>query len=139
LTPKRRKDPKEPEEAEPEPELLEGSGESEEPEDLEELRVDQERREEDLEPSENIVEERIYTVPLQDAWKVPRWKRSPKAMKVLREFVSRHMKPDVVKLTQELNERVWYKGIENPPRRIRIRAVKNDEGVVTVYLHEGGK
>lgn len=137
MTPKRRKDPEEPEEGEPE--FLEESGELEEPEDLDELGVDRKRREEDLEPSEKIVEERIYTIPLQDAWKVPRWKRSPKAMKVLRKFISRHMKPELVKLTQELNERVWYKGIENPPRRIRVRAVKNDEGVVTVYLYEGGK
>ena len=94
---------------------------------------------EGVELPENIVEERIYTVPLQAAWRVPAWRRTPKAMRLLREFVSRHMKPESMKLTKELNERVWDKGIQNPPRRIRIRAVKDNEGVVTIYLHEGGK
>ncbi len=142
MTPKRRKAPETPEAETPElleePRDIEESA-AEESKDLEELEADQERREEEIAPPENIVEERIYTVPLQDAWKVPRWRRTPKAMKVLRGFILRHMKPETIKLTPELNERLWYRGMENPPRRIRVRAVKDDEGEVTVYLHEGGK
>ncbi|UCD73694.1 MAG: 50S ribosomal protein L31e [Candidatus Bathyarchaeota archaeon] len=86
-----------------------------------------------------MVEERIYAVPLQGAWKAPRWKRAPRAVRILKEFISRHMKPELIKIDQEINEQVWRKGIEKPPRRIRVRAVKDDEGTVTVYLHEGGR
>jgi ribosomal protein L31E len=36
-----------------------------------------------------------------------------------------------------VNERVWMRGIEKPPRKIRIRVAKDKEGNVTVYLAEG--
>ena len=42
--------------------------------------------------NEKIVEERIYTVPLTKAWSVPKKKRTPRAMRVLKEFIKKHMK-----------------------------------------------
>ena len=42
-----------------------------------------------------------------------------------------------IKITNEVNEHIWSRGIEKPPRKIRIRATKNDEGIVTVHLAEG--
>jgi large subunit ribosomal protein L31e len=39
-------------------------------------------------------------------------------------------------LTNELNERIWGRGIEKPPRKIRVRATKDKEGNVTVHLAE---
>jgi ribosomal protein L31E len=36
-----------------------------------------------------------------------------------------------------VNERIWRRGIEKPPRRVRIRAAKDKEGNVTVFLAEG--
>jgi len=100
----------------------------------EEKKPAEERKEE-----EEIVEERVYTVPLGRAWIAPHTKRSPRAMRMLKSFVERHMKVegDSVKILNEVNERVWSKGIEKPPRRIRIRATKDTEGVVTVHLAEG--
>jgi len=88
---------------------------------------------------EKIVEERIYTVPLSRAWIGPRNKRAPRAIRILRRFILRHMKTDeeFIKITNEVNERIWSRGIEKPPRKIRIRATKNDEGIVTVHLAEG--
>ncbi|MCW4019900.1 MAG: 50S ribosomal protein L31e [Candidatus Bathyarchaeota archaeon] len=86
-----------------------------------------------------MVEERIYTVPLGRAWIVPRKKHSPKAIRVLRSFIVRHMKADEdsVRITNEVNEKVWRRGIEKPPRKIRVRATKDTEGIVTVRLAEG--
>ncbi len=40
-------------------------------------------------------------------------------------------------MRNEVNERIWGRGIEKPPRRIRVRAVKDEEGTVTLYLAEG--
>ena len=37
--------------------------------------------------------ERIYTIPLRDVKRVPRTKRSPRAMRYIREFIQKHMKP----------------------------------------------
>jgi ribosomal protein L31E len=33
-----------------------------------------------------------------------------------------------------VNEFMWARGIQHPPRKIRIRAVKTEDDIVTVYL-----
>jgi large subunit ribosomal protein L31e len=98
---------------------------------------------------EEIVEERTYTIPLSKAWVSPPKKRSPRAMHIIEAFITKHMKLNVktdeeeeettkkLIITNELNEKVWDRGIEKPPRKIRVRATKNKDGVVTVYLAEG--
>jgi large subunit ribosomal protein L31e len=99
---------------------------------------------------EEIVEERIYTVPLAKAWIVPANKRTPRAVRMLRSFIVKHMKleakkegeteeeePSKLVINNEVNERMWARGIEKPPRKIRVRAAKDKEGNVTVYLAEG--
>ena len=99
--------------------------------------IEQEIKEAETEFDEEIQEERYYVVPLAKKGfeKSPRWKRSKKAMIVLREFLTRHMKPEGdVFVSQELNERVWENGIKNPPRKIRIRVTKSVDGVVRAYL-----
>ena len=88
-------------------------------------------------PEEEIIDERIYTVPLRKAyWTGSRLRRSNRAVRILREFVERHMKPDELLIQPEVNERIWERGIQKPPRRIRIRATKNADSVVRVYLAE---
>jgi len=81
-------------------------------------------------------EERIYTVPLGRAWVAPRYRRAEKAVTVLRKFVQRHMKPEEVIIDPTVNEAIWARGITNPPRKIRVRLSKDDEGTVTVSLAE---
>jgi large subunit ribosomal protein L31e len=81
-------------------------------------------------------EERIYTVPLGRAWVAPRYRRAEKAVTVLRKFVQRHMKPEEVVIDPSVNEAIWARGISNPPRKIRVRLSKDDEGFVTVSLAE---
>jgi len=84
----------------------------------------------------DIVEERFYRVPLRPAWTFPVKKRAPKAMRVLRGFVQKHMKVEDLVIGTDVSERVWSRGIEKPPRSVRVRVVKDKEGVVTVYLAE---
>lgn len=81
-------------------------------------------------------EERIYTVPLGKAWAVPKYRRAEKAISILRVFTKRHMKPDEVIIDPTVNEAIWARGIKNPPRKIRVRLSKDDEGTVTVTLAE---
>ncbi len=80
--------------------------------------------------------ERIYTVPLGRAWIAPRYRRAEKAITVLRKFIDRHMKPEDVVIETAVNEEIWKNGIQNPPRKIRLKMSKDDEGVVTVSLAE---
>ena len=81
-------------------------------------------------------EERIYTVPLGKAWAVPSYRRAEKAISILRVFTKRHMKPEEVIIDPTVNEAIWARGIKNPPRKIRVRLSKDDEGTVTVTLAE---
>ena len=81
-------------------------------------------------------DERIYTVPLKKAIAVPKYRRAEKAITILREFVQRHMKPEAVIIDTTVNEAIWARGIKKPPRKIRVRLSKDDEGTVTVTLAE---
>jgi large subunit ribosomal protein L31e len=83
------------------------------------------------------VEERIYNVPLGKAWIGKNWKRADRAVTLLREFIERHMKPTEMIIQPEVNEAIWARGIRKPPRKIRVKMTKDDEGVVTVSLVEG--
>ncbi len=100
------------------------------------------------EEDEDIVEERTYTIPLGKALIRPPKKRAPRAMHMIRAFITKHMKltanigdeeeqelPALV-ISKEVNEKVWSRGIEKPPRKIRVRAAKDSDGNVTVYLAE---
>jgi large subunit ribosomal protein L31e len=105
------------------------------------------RKKEKEELEEDIVEERFYTIPLRKAWISPRKKRAPKAARIVKSFVLKHMKvrteaegeeePEKLVIDNEVNEKLWDRGIEKPPRKIRVRVVKDKEGVVTVLLAEG--
>ncbi len=125
--------------SEEEPEIEE----TEEIEEIEEAPADAEEvvsvpEEEEPEEEEEIIDERIYTVPLRKAyWTGSRLRRSNKAIRVLRKFVERHMKPEELLIQPEVNERIWSRGIQKPPRRVRIRATKNSDNLVRVYLAEG--
>jgi large subunit ribosomal protein L31e len=80
--------------------------------------------------------ERIYSIRLrQKMKKYPRWLRAKKSMKYIRKFLSRHLKvePENIKIDTALNEKIWERP-EKPPTRIRIRAVKFDDGIVEVEL-----
>ena len=80
-----------------------------------------------------VVEEKVYTIPLRKVWYGPRTSRAPKATRILREFIERHMKTKNISLSNEINQAIWSRGIEKPPRKIRVRAVKDKEGKVVLY------
>ncbi len=108
------------------------------------------RRRKKKEEEEGIVEERTYTIPLARALVRPPKKRAPRAMQIIRAFITKHMKlemrveveeekgelPKLV-ISNDVNRKVWSRGIEKPPRKIRVRAAKDKEGNVTLYLAEG--
>jgi large subunit ribosomal protein L31e len=78
--------------------------------------------------------ERIYTIPLREAKKVPRTKRSPRATRFVREFIQKNMKSDDVKLDASVNEKIWERGIQKIPPKIKVKATKEEDGSVLVTL-----
>ena len=80
--------------------------------------------------------ERTITIPLRATKMVPRSRRALRAVKEIRENVARHMQADAEKIwiDQALNEKIWERGIQKPPKRITVKAVKYDDGLVEVSL-----
>jgi large subunit ribosomal protein L31e len=79
-------------------------------------------------------EEKVFTVPLRDAFEKPRTKRAKIAIKIVREFLKKHMKAEDVKIGKSINEIVWRRGIQKPPRKIRIHALREGDVVYAELL-----
>ena len=82
------------------------------------------------------MEERIYIIPLRDVRRTPRWKRSSTAIKDIRSYLGKHMKSEDVKLDKSINEHVWARGSQKPPSKVRVRAMKFEDGKVQAELAE---
>ena len=92
---------------------------------------------EDVIPStEEIIEERIYIVPFFPFLKrhISRNKRVPRAIRLLRDFIKRHMKVENVVIDPEVNHAIRSRGIKKPPRKIKVRVVKTEEKIAEVFL-----
>lgn len=79
---------------------------------------------------------RVYTINLGRAWITPEHKRTDRVINMIREFATKHMKSDEIKLEQDLNRQIWTRGKTHPPRKVRVKMVKDEDGVVTVSLYE---
>jgi large subunit ribosomal protein L31e len=85
--------------------------------------------------------EREYIIPLRIKWKrVPRYKKANRAVKAIKEFLVQHMKIrdrdlNKIKIDKYLNEYVWFRGIQNPPAKIKVKAIKEGD-IVKVELFE---
>lgn len=83
--------------------------------------------------------EREYIIPLREKGRpVPRYKKTPKAVKTVKEFLVRHMKirdRDLkkIKMDRFVNEVLWFRGIKNPPHKIKVKAIKEGD-IVRVEL-----
>lgn len=62
----------------------------------------------------------VYVVPLSRVYWGRRTNRADRAVRLIRRFVERHAKVDRVIITNEVNEYVWSRGREKPPRRVKV-------------------
>ncbi|MBI3033522.1 60S ribosomal protein L31 [Candidatus Woesearchaeota archaeon] len=75
--------------------------------------------------------ERTYTIPLRREFlKVPKYKRAEKASRAVREFLVKHMKCPTVSIGKYLNQALWVHGMRNPPSRVKVTVVKQDQKVL---------
>ncbi len=85
-----------------------------------------------------MAEERIYTIPLRKEFmKAPSYRKTKRALSAIKQFLTRHMKAEEVKIGKYLNLELWKHGRKNPPPRIKIKAIKDtikikDKDVVVV-------
>lgn len=85
--------------------------------------------------------ERIYIVPLRRAKIGPTSRAAPRAVDDIRHFLMKHMKVERknVWIDDSLNKQLWAYGKFWVPSKIRVRAVKFEDGVVEATLPELGE
>ena len=76
--------------------------------------------------------ERVYTINLGKALLSVDTHRAPRAINMIKEFARHHMKTEEIKIEEDLAHQIWSKGVRSPPRKIRVRMSKTDEGYVLV-------
>ncbi|MDF2425312.1 MAG: 50S ribosomal protein L31, partial [Nitrosopumilus sp.] len=82
--------------------------------------------------------ERVYTIPLGKATISQPQHRAVRAINMIREFARHHMKVETIKIDEELARSMWIRGVRNPPRKVRVRMSKTEEGYILVskYVEE---
>ena len=81
--------------------------------------------------------ERVFTVNLGKVLLSPDNQRAKRAINMIKEFARHHMKMEQVKLEEDVSHLIWSKGIKHPPRKIRVRMTRTDEGYILVSKYEG--
>ena len=81
--------------------------------------------------------ERVYTIPLGKVLLSQSQHRAVRAINMIREFARKHMKTQEIKIDEEVAHLIWSKGVRSPPRKIRVRMTKTDDGFILVSKYEG--
>ena len=92
------------------------------------------------EEASKTILERIYSIPLRrETLKVPPFRKANKAVKTVKQFISKHMKSENVVIGKYLNLKIWHHGAKNPPHHVKVNAAKDDKGKVFVELADAPK
>ncbi|OLS19516.1 MAG: 50S ribosomal protein L31e [Candidatus Heimdallarchaeota archaeon LC_3] len=84
-----------------------------------------------------IIDQRTVTISFSKPVygdNVPRRKRTPHALKYLKNIIQRHWDVDNVIIDPEVNRAIWKRGIQYPPRKITVKIIKSEEDSVEVFL-----
>jgi|TARA_B100000214_G_scaffold371716_1_gene348603 large subunit ribosomal protein L31e len=86
-----------------------------------------------------MAEVKELTIPLRAAWKVPRTIRAKRAMSEVKKHVAQHMKKtedEEIWIDESVNHVIWARGIQNPPRKIRVVCTREEGFPLEVKLLE---
>ena len=76
--------------------------------------------------------ERVYTINLGKVLLSVDTHRAPRAINMIKEFARHHMKTADVRIEEDLAHQIWSRGVRSPPRKVRVRMSKTDEGYVLI-------
>ncbi len=80
------------------------------------------------------MEEKIVTINIRkDLVKVPRWKRSKAALRILKEKTKKILKTEKIKIDSSLNQKIWSSS-KKPLTKFRLKIVKIDDKTSKVEL-----
>ena len=80
--------------------------------------------------------ERVYTIPLGKVLLSPDNRRAKRAINMIKEFARHHMKNEDIRIEEDVSHAIWERGIRSPPRKIRVRMTKTDEGFILVSPYD---
>ncbi len=86
-----------------------------------------------------MAEVKEMTIPLRAAWSVPRTRRANRAMAEIRKHVARHMKmsdDEDLWIDEAINHAIWARGMQHPPRRIKVVCTREEGFPIEVKLLE---
>ena len=80
--------------------------------------------------------ERVYTIPLGKVLLSANTHRAVRAINMIKEFARHHMKTYNVKIDEEISHIIWARGVRSPPRKIRVKMTKTDDGFILVSSYQ---
>ena len=84
----------------------------------------------------SVEPERVYVINLGKVLLSQPQHRAVRAINMIREFARRHMKENNIKIDESLAQLIWSKGARRPPRKIRVRMSKIENGYVHVSSYD---
>ena len=81
-----------------------------------------------------MVEEKVFNIPLRGTHDKQRRRRASNAIKIIRDFLIKNTKTANIKIGKSINDVLWKKGIQNPPRKIRIHVIKEEDVIYAELL-----
>jgi large subunit ribosomal protein L31e len=82
---------------------------------------------------------RIYNINLGKCWDTPKYRRTDRVINMIKEFAMRNMDSQRIKIDQDLNRFIWSRGKTNPPRKVRVRMIKDEDDMVIVSSYTESK
>lgn len=82
---------------------------------------------------------RIHVIPLKRVYWGRRTNRADRAIRLIRKYVARHYKEaEKIVIHSSVNEYIWSRGREKPPRRIvvEIRYNKNEKEAKVLLVRD---
>ena len=85
----------------------------------------------------------VYVIPLSRVYWGRRSNRADRAVRIVRRFVERHTRADRILIDNSVNNYIWSRGREKPPRRIKVlvklsRVKEDEEEILTARVMLAG-
>ena len=77
------------------------------------------------------------TYNISRAYKFPRNKRAAKAVKILQRKIKKS--EDDVEFSNELNNLIWKKGMQKPPKKVTVDFISQDDKTVVIPVEQDKK
>lgn len=72
-------------------------------------------------------EEKTLVINLKRVYDGRKAQRAARAIRKLRELIAKRTHAEVVKIDEEVNQTIWMRGIEKPPRKLKLKIIVEEK------------